>query len=159
MSINYQIKSFHQLSLDELYDILRIRQEVFVVEQRCHYLDCDGKDRLSLHMIGRSEDGHIVAYCRLLPENVSYPGDVSIGRVLNAAAVRGQGVGWQMMQTAIEKCKELWPGKDIRIGAQQYLKSFYGGLGFEQVGEPYLEDDIPHIEMVLSESNEKRRPD
>jgi ElaA protein len=148
MSIQYTIKPFYDLTLDELYDILQIRQEVFVVEQRCHYLDCDGKDRKSLHMIGRSAEGLIVTYCRLLPENVSYQGDVSIGRVLNAASVRGQGAGWQMMQLAIQKCSELWPGKDIRIGAQQYLKAFYGGLGFVQVGDPYLEDDIPHIEMV-----------
>ncbi|MEZ4910749.1 MAG: GNAT family N-acetyltransferase [Saprospiraceae bacterium] len=141
------IRTFYDLSLDELYEILRLRQEVFVVEQTCPYMDLDNKDQKSLHLLG-FYGGKIVSYCRLLPEGVSYPGFTSIGRVITSKEVRGYGFGKIMLQEAIQTLNKLYPKYPIKIGAQKYLNEYYASLGFIDQGIEYLEDNIWHIIMV-----------
>ncbi len=148
-AINYTCKSFDTLTVSELYDIMRLRQEVFVVEQNCPYLDADGKDQYGYHVMGKDEGGTLHCCTRLLPQGVSYDGFVSIGRVANSDKVRGTGEGKRLMIFSIEKIRALYPEKPIKIGAQAYLKRFYESLGFTDIGIPYLEDGIPHIIMVM----------
>lgn len=141
-------KKFEELTPAELYAILKLRSEVFVVEQNCVYLDADGKDAGSYHFCGWLNNELLVAYTRLMPPGSSYK-DASIGRVVTAAAHRKEGYGKILMQRSIKKCFDLFDTPSITIGAQQYLTQFYQDLGFKQVGEPYLEDGIPHIKMTL----------
>lgn len=148
---NFQItcKPFDELSLKELYDIMNLRQKVFIVEQACYYLDADYKDYPSLHLMFY-QDEDLLAYCRLVPPDISYPSDSSIGRVVTDLTVRRTGVGFILMEKAIALCRSTWPEKTIRISAQAYLKKFYSSLHFTAVGEEYMEDMIPHIEMYLA---------
>ncbi len=139
-------KTFEELTVAELYCILQLRSEVFVLEQKCVYLDADGKDTTSHHLCGWLNN-RLVAYCRILPPGLAYP-QASIGRVITNAAHRKDGYGKILMQKAIKKTYELFNVANIKIGAQQYLLQFYGNLGFEPIGEPYLEDNIPHIAML-----------
>lgn len=147
--LNYSVKSFEQLTLAELYRLLQLRQEVFIVEQNCPYLDADGKDVKSYHVLGKDENGEILCCSRLLPEGVSYLDFVSIGRVVNSKQVRGSGEGIKLMEFSIREIKKLFPNKPIKIGAQAYLKTFYENLGFEDIHLPYLEDGIPHLIMIM----------
>ena len=147
--LNYFCLQFDELSLDQLYDILRLRQEVFIVEQDCPYLDADGKDQKSYHVIGIDQNKKLQAYTRLVPPGISYEQYVSIGRVVTSSEVRGKGQGSPLMKYSIRQCQELWPQHKIKISAQVYITKFYKELGFEKVGEQYLEDDIPHIAMIL----------
>jgi ElaA protein len=147
MHISWKIKSFEELSNMELYNILRLRAEVFIVEQNCPYLDLDGKDPSSFHLMGMNEKQELVAYARLLPAGLAFK-EVSIGRVLSSSAARGSGAGMELMQTAIQHIHKKFGEVPIRIGAQLYLKKFYERLGFVQVSEMYLEDDIEHVEML-----------
>lgn len=148
--LNWQIKSFHQLNGDELYEILKLRVDVFVVEQACPYPELDGKDRHSqtLHVMGKDGNNKICAYLRILAPGVSYK-QSSIGRVVVEKKHRGNGSSRQMVGFALEAIKEKWPDAGIKIGAQTYLKNFYASFGFTQISESYLEDGIPHIDMVL----------
>lgn len=146
-SINWEVKSFEGLTNKELYNILRLRAEVFIVEQNCPYQDMDGKDIFSFHLMGTDERNHLVAYARLLPADISYK-EVSIGRVVSSPAARGSGAGIQLMQTALQIIEEKHGKVPVRIGAQLYLKKFYERFGFVQVSEMYLEDGIEHVEMV-----------
>jgi len=139
-------KTFDALTVSELYNILKLRSEVFVVEQNCVYLDADGKDIASHHLCGWLHN-QLVAYCRILPPGLSYA-EASIGRVLTHLAHRKDGYGKQLMLRAIEKTYALYDVAAIKIGAQQYLLAFYGNLGFKPVGESYLEDGIPHVTMI-----------
>lgn len=149
MDINWQIKSFGALSAADLYEILRLRNEVFVVEQNCPYQDVDGKDLKSIHLMA-FDKGRLAAYCRLLPDGVSFP-EHSIGRVITQADYRGSGLGRQLMEKAIKTAREtLFGHVPIRIGAQFYLKRFYESFGFVQTSTIYLEDGIEHIEMLLT---------
>lgn len=148
MSLHFQHFSFDELSTKLLYDIMVIRQEVFVVEQDCPYLDADGKDQKSYHLIGTNEANEIVAYTRLLPLGISYESYCSIGRVLTSAKVRGQGAGKEIMLKSIQLCKTLFPNQKIKISAQTYLDRFYTDLGFHSTGDSYLEDNIPHQAMI-----------
>lgn len=150
MSLRYVCKSFDQLTIHELYKIMKLRQEVFIVEQNCPYLDADGKDLFGHHLMGIDENNELHCYTRLLPEGISYEGFSSIGRVINSSAVRGKGYGKELMQQSIKKIKELHPSYPIKIGAQAYLKKFYESLGFVDIGIPYMEDGIPHIIMTLA---------
>lgn len=150
MTLNYICKPFGQLNIYELYQIMKLRQEVFIVEQNCPYLDADGKDLLGHHLLGFDDQNELHCYTRLLPEGVSYTGFSSIGRVINSEKARGKGFGKQLMQLSIQKIKELYPGIPIKIGAQAYLKGFYESLGFVDLGIPYMEDGIPHLIMVLA---------
>ncbi len=147
--INYTCTPFDALTVNELYDIMRLRQEVFVVEQNCPYLDADGKDLYGFHVMGKDDEGTLHCCTRLLPQGVSYDGFLSIGRVANSVEVRGTGEGKRLMTFSIVKIKALYPGNPIKIGAQAYLKIFYESLGFMDIGLPYLEDGIPHIIMVM----------
>lgn len=144
--INWQIKTFDELTNTELYAILSLRQEVFIVEQNCAYLDNDGKDVYALHLTG-FVDENMVAYCRLIPAGISYE-EVSIGRVITSPASRMEGYGKQLMQKAIEQINGIYGNVPIRIGAQAYLKKFYEGFGFKDLDEPYMEDGIPHLIML-----------
>ena len=140
--IEWVLKGFDELSVHELYGVMRLRSEVFVVEQNCVYLDADGYDDRAMHLLGTS-NGALVAYARIFEPGVKYP-EGSIGRVITSAAVRGTGAGQELMREAIARM----PAGPIRIGAQAYLERFYGSFGFVRVSEPYDEDGIAHIEMV-----------
>lgn len=141
----FKIKRFNELSVPELYQILQLRSEVFVVEQNCVYQDIDGKDIKALHLLG-SFDGNIVAYVRLFAPG-DYFDNASIGRVVISPKYRDRKWGHSLMTAAIEGINEHYNTSAITISAQLYLKKFYEGHGFVQDGEQYLEDDIPHIRM------------
>ena len=150
IKIQWTIKNFEELSTTELYALLRTRQEVFVVEQRCAYLDADSKDLAGFHLIGKSNE-QIAAYARLLPPGVSYK-EASLGRVLVTEDYRKSGIGRVLLEECIRQASKLFPGNGLRISAQAHLKKFYESGGFVKVSEQYLEDDIPHIEMVRNAS-------
>ena len=141
------LKKFEDLSAFELYKILALRQEVFVVEQNCPYHDCDGKDLRSFHLTGTDENDFLAAYTRIVFPGVSYD-EVSIGRVVSSPKYRRTGSGKLLMQQAIKKIEEVYGKVPIRIGAQKYLLEFYKGFGFIPEGETYLEDGIPHVIML-----------
>ena len=144
---NWTCKKFVDLTPDELYAILRLRSEVFVVEQNCVFLDMDNKDQLCHHLIGR-RDGHLVGYSRIIDAGISYV-ESSIGRIVSSPAARGLGVGRELLTKSIETLYLLYGKQPIRIGAQCYLTKFYESFGFVQKGEIYLEDGIKHVEMLL----------
>jgi ElaA protein len=149
-----KIYSFKALSNLALYSALKLRSDVFVVEQTCVYPDLDDKDIRpdSLHVIAfekNDEDNKVIAYARCLAPGVSYPG-ASIGRVAVDRQHRGKGLAQQLMHTAISTCQQTWPNFPIQIGAQTYLSSFYRSLGFIPFSEPYDEDGIQHIDMQLA---------
>jgi len=144
--MNWKIKRFEELTTTELYEILRVRAEVFVVEQSCVYQDLDLKDKKAYHLFCEN-NGEIVAYLRILDKGVSYP-EISIGTVLTREKNRRIGLAREMMQKAISFVEEELSEMQIRISAQLYLKRFYESLGFLITSEVYLEDDIEHIEMV-----------
>ena len=146
--MQWEIKSFDQLSLQELYTILTLRTNVFVIEQACPYPEVDGKDPNCLHLLG-TINGELVAYLRILPAGLRYD-KVSIGRVVIKPSHRGKGLGRLMMEQAIHYITNEWKESQIIIGAQAYLEKFYQSLGFEPVSEVYLEDDIPHLDMLYS---------
>ncbi|AUC74689.1 GNAT family N-acetyltransferase [Olleya sp. Bg11-27] len=144
--IEVKVKTFAELTTQELYDVLQLRSEVFVVEQDCVYQDIDGKDQKALHVIG-FKNKKIVAYTRLFK-----PGDyfelASIGRVIVDKAQRQYKYGYDIMNASIEAVKTHYNQTEIKISAQCYLKRFYGNLGFKEIGDEYLEDGIPHIGMI-----------
>lgn len=142
----WSIKPFSELSQGELYDILRLRTEVFVVEQACIFQDMDNLDQGAVHVQGRIGNT-LVATARILEPGVAYE-EPSIGRVVNAQKFRKKGIGIALMKTAIEETERLYGKYPIKIGAQLYLKRFYEGFGFQQCSEPYLEDNIQHIKMI-----------
>ena len=148
MAIQWKIKSFDDLTVHELYDLLRLRSEIFVVEQNCVYLDLDGKDKVALHLFGEFE-GKIVAHARLFKAGITFEKS-SIGRVTVDANYRDRKWGHDLMREAIAGIKCYFGESQITIGAQLYLKKFYESHGFVQTSEMYLEDDIPHIEMIKS---------
>ena len=146
--MKWRFAHFNDLAPHELHDIYQLRIAVFVIEQACVFQDIDGLDPECHHLIGRAGDtSAIEAYCRLVPPGVKFA-EPSIGRVITAAAARGRGTGRSLMREAIARTEALWPGRPIRVAAQQYLERFYGGLGFARVTEPYDEDGIMHIDMV-----------
>lgn len=150
MTIEWQTKTFEELSTKELFDCLELRQNVFVVEQNCPYPDIDVKDLKACHLIGRL-DNNVIAYARLLGPGVSYP-DTSIGRIVISQEARGLKLGRVLMTQALNEMQRLFPDQNIQIGAQERLHDFYLSYEFKQVSDMYLEDDIPHIDMVLSKS-------
>ncbi len=145
-TIEWTIKSFPELSPSALYGILKLRSEVFVVEQQCIFLDMDDKDQESRHVMGRLND-ELVATCRILPPGLAYD-EPSIGRVVGSPRYRGKGAGIALMENAIQETLRLYGTLPIKIGAQLYLKRFYESFGFVQCSETYMEDDIPHIKML-----------
>ena len=150
--LSFTTKNFEALNTKELYAILALRAEVFVVEQNCPYQDVDGKDTQSLHVLGHL-DQKLVAYARVLGKGVSYQDFASIGRVVISPAVRGKKYGHKIVACAVEVCHKNFSNQPIKISAQAHLERFYNDHGFKATGEAYLEDGIPHIGMLL-----KKRP-
>ena len=140
-----------ELSAQQWFGLFRLRSEVFVVEQDCVYLDMDHKDASSIHLGALEDSGSLgdaaAAIVRLVPPGISYA-EPSIGRVAIGLPYRGTGLGVELMERAIRSCERRWPFQAIRISAQEYLIGFYQRLGFQVIGESYLEDNIPHIEML-----------
>ena len=149
MSINWSLKAFSALTVDELYAIIQLRNEVFVIDQQCIFQEADGKDPHAWHLMGFNENNQLAAYTRLLPAGASFA-EASIGRVVTAGFARNSGIGKKLMSESINSLYKLFGKQTIRIGAQLYLKRFYESFGFQQSSEVYLEDGIEHIEMILT---------
>lgn len=147
MTLNWTIKPFDELTLTELYALLRLRVEVFVVEQNCSFQDLDGQDDQAYHLLGYPAAGGLAAYARLFDAGISYE-QVAIGRVAVSPAHRRTGLGQELLRQAIAQCEVLFGAQPIKLGAQQYLERFYQSFGFVQCGEGYLEDGIPHLPML-----------
>ena len=145
--MNWTCSRLRGLSVCDLYDAMALRSRVFVVEQECVFLDADGADRDSCHLLGRDEAGVLQAYLRIVDPGTKYA-EPSIGRVVTSLASRGTGLGRLLMAEGLRQCGIAWPGLPIRIGAQARLQAFYACFGFVREGEDYIEDDIPHCEMV-----------
>jgi ElaA protein len=150
MQIRWELKKFEELTPYELYDVLQLRSEVFVVEQNCVYQDMDGNDQQSYHLLGTHEN-KLVAYTRIVPGGVIYS-YASIGRVITSPTVRKTGIGKELMKQSITTLYSLFGEVTIKIGAQFYLKNFYESFGFRQVSDIYLEDGIEHIYMLKEPS-------
>ena len=150
-SPTWRLVPYPALALDELYAILQLRQRVFVVEQSCPFLDADGADDRAWHLMGwmRDADGRprLGAYARIFAPGAMYA-EASIGRVCTHPDARRGGMGRALMRRALEEVAAIAPGSAVRIGAQRYLEAFYASLGFVAEGEGYVEDGIPHVEMV-----------
>ena len=145
MPLHWILKKFDELTLHQLYAIMQLRIEVFVVEQACPFQDADDKDQECSHLMGFNNT-KLAAYTRLVPPGVIYP-EISIGRVVTSSTVRRSGAGRELMQKSIDAGYELFGALPIKIGAQLYLQKFYESFGFQQISEVYLEDGIPHIYM------------
>ncbi|QOW11170.1 GNAT family N-acetyltransferase [Kaistella flava (ex Peng et al. 2021)] len=145
-NFTWTIKAFDELSTKELYSILKARIDVFVVEQNCPYPDVDGYDPQAIHLWAESK-GEVVAYCRIFEPGIKHP-ETSIGRVLTNQKYRKMNLGRTLMRFAINTIEARYPKSSIRISAQDYLLTFYKELGFFSTGKNYLEDDIPHSEML-----------
>lgn len=143
--LKFSSKAFNELSVFELYVILQLRSEIFVLEQKCLYQDMDGLDSQAQHIMIFEEDNTLVAYARIFPKGVTYP-EVAIGRILTKE--HGKGLGIILMEKALTETLHLFGEVPIRIGAQCYALPFYEKFGFKEEGEVYDEDGIPHIEMV-----------
>jgi ElaA protein len=148
MTLHWQTLAFAELSLEQLYAVLRLRQQVFVVEQQCAYLDLDNGDHTAVHMLGSNHSG-LVAYQRCLPPGQSHA-ESSLGRVVVSPDMRGHQLGRELVQRGIAYNLSQWPQSDICISAQAHLQDFYASLGFTAEGNAYLEDGIPHRRMRLS---------
>ncbi len=144
--MNWLWLRFADLGVDNLYDALALRCRVFILEQG-PYLDPDGLDRVSWHLLGRDAAGTLQAYLRVVDPGFKYA-EPSIGRVITAPEVRGTGVGRALVAEGVRRCEAAFPGQGIRISAQAHLEQLYGSFGFVRVDEPYLEDNIPHLEMA-----------
>jgi ElaA protein len=144
-NIIWKIKSFEEITTSELYEIIKARVDVFVVEQDCPYPDLDGYDQQAVH-IWAEQDQDVLAYCRIFNKGIKYQ-ETSIGRVLTTEKARGKSLGKQLIQYAVETIENRFHTSEVRISAQDYLLRFYSGFGFEDTGKKYLEDNIPHTEM------------
>ncbi len=150
--MDFVLKPYSKLSRDELYDIMKLRQQVFVVEQDCPYLDCDDKDKSGYHLWMRDGGKDIMSYCRILPPNTAYDGYASIGRILTSEQMRNKGLASATINEAIRSSEQLFGKTPIKISAQHHLQKFYNSMGFSSVGNPYDEDGIEHIAMVYEYS-------
>ncbi len=147
-NITWRCLAFNELSTDQLFELLKLRQDIFVLEQQCLYPDIDEKDRSSHHLLGYYENSsNLVAYLRIVCPGMSYR-EPSLGRVAVAKAIRRNGMGEILVERGVQELRKLYPDTRIQIGAQYYLKQFYESAGFETSGETYLEDGIPHIDMI-----------
>lgn len=147
MNIEFKIKPFEALSTQELYEVLKLRIEVFVVEQNCIYQDIDGKDSKAIHVLGYY-NGDLAAYCRIFDAGY-YFDEASIGRVIVSPKYRDKKFGHDLMKVGIQSVEDNFNKKQITISAQMYLQKFYESHGFVKTSEMYLEDDIPHIQMKI----------
>jgi ElaA protein len=148
MEIDWSWQRFSDISGEEMHEMLSLRQNVFVVEQGCAYLDADELDKQSWHLLGRRRDRRLVAYARLNFPNTRYS-EPSFGRVLTTKEIRGIGAGRKIVEACIQKSMQEYPNSDIRISAQTYLAKFYEEFGFINVGDPYDDEGIEHIDMIL----------
>jgi len=144
--IQWQLKQFSELTVPELYAIMQIRQEVFVVEQNCVFIDADGKDEYCYHLSGFF-DGQLVVYARIVPPGIAYT-EISLGRIVSLPKFRKHGFGRQLMVKVLNLAKQIYGGAPIKIEAQLYLKAFYESYGFISQGDPYILDGILHIAML-----------
>lgn len=147
--MNWSTKAFNELDIYTLYKIIELRINVFILEQTCLYPELDNKDQKSLHLYAEDAHNAIKAYLRILPPGVSYD-EVSIGRVVVSPTARRINLGKELMERALKQVELIYGKTNVRISAQAYLKDFYTSLGFSPVSDIYLEDDIPHLEMLLS---------
>lgn len=145
--IQWQCARFHELTGLQVYRILKARCEVFIIEQNCVYLDVDGQDLTSLHLIGWTQDQQVAAYLRILPPHTSFA-EPSLGRVLSSAPFRGTGIGRILITEGLNQIASHYPEQPIKISAQAYLREFYASFGFISVSDHYLEDDIEHVDML-----------
>lgn len=153
MNLSWQFKYYTELTTNEFHDIIALRLKVFVVEQNCPYLDLDGKDKKSYHLICRDGYGRVVATARILPPGLSYP-EVAIGRVVTDESVRGQGAGHELMRQCMRFIvEEFGAAAPVRLSAQKHLEGFYASHGYVSTGKEYLEDGIPHVEMLYTPNN------
>lgn len=150
-AIQWQWHTFADLSASELYDILKLRQDVFILEQQCFYPDMDDQDQISFHLTGRV-DGKLLAYIRVIPKQKNDEDIMVIGRVIVDASLRGTGAGKAMMRETLDYIADYHPGLTIELSAQEYLFKFYQSFGFCAISEPYDEDGIMHIDMRLESS-------
>lgn len=153
-AVHWKLATFDSLTVPELYALLRLRTEVFVVEQHCVFQDMDGADDQAVHLLGTQrttgqEGDPLVAYARLFPAGVKFA-EASIGRVVTSSAVRGQGLGHTLIDRALSSVHTLWGPQPVRIGAQTRLQAYYSQHGFVDMGLPYVEDGIDHLEMLWS---------
>lgn len=153
--MNWTIQKMASMDATTLYEIIVLRFNVFIIEQACFYEEFDNKDLEATHVYGRNDTGNIIAYLRILEPGVSYE-EVSIGRVVVSPEYRREGIGGDLMQMGLKAVNDLYGDVPVRISAQAYLQAFYGSFGFEAQSEIYLEDDIPHIEMLLTPMNQKK---
>jgi ElaA protein len=150
VQVAWQWSRFQDLSPEDLYEVVRLREAVFIVEQNCAYPDADGRDPAAWHLLGWSNDGdsrRLIAYARVFEPGARYK-EGSVGRVVNAPAVRRTGVGKTLMLEALRRLEELAPGQPVRLAAQRYLENFYAGFGFTTASAPYEEDGIIHVDML-----------
>lgn len=145
-NIIWKIKGFEEITTSELYEIIKARVDVFVVEQDTPYPDLDGYDQKALHLWAEQEDKTVLAYCRIFDRGIKYD-ETSIGRVLTSEKGRGKNLGKQLIQYAVETIENRFKTSEVRISAQDYLLKFYSYFGFKETDKKYLEDNIPHTEM------------
>lgn len=149
MHLDWQFKPYKELILNEFHDIIALRLKAFVVEQNCSYLDLDGKDKKAYHLLLRDGKGDVIATARILPPGLAYD-EVAIGRVVLNPDFRGSGVGIELMERCVKFAQEEFGIVPIRISAQKHLEAFYNKSGFVSTGKEYFEDEIPHVEMLLT---------
>lgn len=147
MALNWKIKHYNDLSLNEFHDIIALRIKVFIIEQNCPYQELDGKDKKSYHLICRDNEGELVGTLRILPQGVAFK-EVGLGRIVLDEPVRGVNNGHQMVEEAMKFCKAEFGEVPIYMSGQKHLESFYQKHGFESTGKEYMEDNIPHVEMA-----------
>ena len=149
MKFERQVKSFQELSLEEFHDIIALRIQIFIIEQNCPYQEVDGKDKLAHHLFFKNEMDEIIAVTRILPQGISYA-EVAIGRVVVHEDYRGTGLGNQLMADSMNFVKDEYGKVPVRLSAQKHLENYYGNHGFKSTGKEYLEDGIPHVEMLYN---------
>ena len=149
VNVTWNIHTFQELTVEQLFDVLLLRVDVFVVEQQCAYRELEDWDRHpeTVHLSGRNEGGQLIAYARIVSPGVRFP-EINLGRFVVKADSRKQGIGHQLLRQALQEISRCWPQTPIRISAQDYLQAFYAQYGFIRVSDVYLEDGIPHVEMV-----------
>ena len=149
MKFEHQVKSFQELSLEEFHDIIALRIQIFIIEQNCPYQEVDGKDKLAHHLFFKNEMDEIIAVTRILPQGISYE-EVAIGRVVVHEEYRGTGLGNQLMADSMNFVRDKYGDVPVRLSAQKHLENYYGNHGFKSTGKEYLEDGIPHVEMLYN---------
>ncbi|MFT7344532.1 MAG: ElaA protein [Lentimonas sp.] len=145
--LNWKVKRFDELSLDEFHDVIQLRIQVFVVEQDCPYQDLDGLDKKTHHVLGTDDKGNILATARILPPGLSYP-QIAIGRVVVDERLRKSGQGHELMKQTLGFIEQLYGKNDLILSAQKHLEKYYEAHGFLSTGKEYLEDGIPHVQMI-----------